>query len=184
MKCIVVLLLIVSFAGCQSADPFAVPNYDVPVGSTLTLNRDLLIPADSVRVYIQNGEVIPYGANRFYPYCTLEVRRKLAIPQRLPAGTLVVDNFARHRTQFVVAVDADARPGLRKVRLPLLFSRDDPGLIEYASYFYFQPTEAGPEVLNLTCSHLQDWGEGRFLTVPEIQATLGNVMSLRTVSVE
>src|SRR3569623_1474850 len=62
--------------------------YPVPVGSKLILQRDLEIPADSARVYLQVGQVLK-TACVLDPYCRFELRYVLNLPQTLKSDESV-----------------------------------------------------------------------------------------------
>jgi len=59
--------------------------HEVPMGTLLSLERELPFEADSLRVYLQDGKVytrraliLDYGgASNYKPLCTLELREKL-----------------------------------------------------------------------------------------------------------
>ena len=151
--------------------------YGLPPEAVLILNRDIVIPANALAVYLQNGRVTPGGVNHYEPSCKFELRHKKTEPQRVPAGTFRIRKFTRHRGDFAGVSIAPLRPARHRRRLDL-FGEDAPSFIVYASYFFLESAEQ-PDVLRMTCSHWQFWGEGRFLTLAEIQAALGEVFTLR-----
>jgi len=76
MKLPVIAALMILLTACQTmpaqdaGSPFSF--YGVPKGAILTLNRDLTIPANAVKVFFQNGRQV-YGANEYEPFCKFEV---------------------------------------------------------------------------------------------------------------
>src|SRR3569623_779821 len=90
------VVLAAALAGCAS---LAVKDenssyYPVPVGSKLILHRDLEIPADSARVYLQGGQVVK-SAGVIDPNCRIEVRDVLSVPQPLKG-----DEYVERKTQM------------------------------------------------------------------------------------
>ena len=168
-------------AGCSHySDPSAgsrpgVPLYRLPPGSALILQRELRIPAHALAVYLQDGQVLPGGVSQYRPNCKFELRQKQNEPQIVAAGVFPVAHFAINRGDFASTISQSFRP----VRYRLdLFDEDAPSFIVYASYFFLASAEQ-PDVLRLSCRHWQAWGEGRYLSLAEIQQALGEVFTLR-----
>ena len=54
------------------------------------LHRDVVIPANRTRVFLQDGRVL-YGINEFYPHCQLRVRNILEEAQTVQADRFSID---------------------------------------------------------------------------------------------
>ena len=153
--------------------------YGLPSNAVLVLNQDIMIPANSLAVYLQNGRVTPGGVNHYEPSCKFELRHKKPQAQTVRAEIFKIRQFTRHRGDFA-GVSATLQIPVRHRRRLDLFNEDAPSFIVYASYFYLESVQQ-PDVLRLTCSHWQFWGEGRHLTLAEIQAALGSVFTVRSM---
>lgn len=152
-----------------------VPLYRLPPGSALILQRELRIPAHALAVYLQDGQVLPGGVSQYRPNCKFELRQKQNEPQIVTAGVFPIAHFAVNRGDFAGTISSSFRP----VRYRLdLFDEDAPSFIVYASYFFLASPEQ-PEALRMSCRHWQAWGEGRYLSLAEIQQALGEVFTLR-----
>jgi len=74
--------LMLLLTACAATGPTPGFLHTVPKGTLLSLERPLPFKANSARVYLQNGKVYPRlavvmgygGANRYQPYCTLELQ--------------------------------------------------------------------------------------------------------------
>ena len=163
------------YSGPSAGSRPGVPLYRLPPGSALILQRELRIPAHALAVYLQDGQVLPGGVSQYQPNCKFELRQKQNEPQVVTAGVFPIAHFAINRGDFASTISQSFRP----VRYRLdLFDEDAPSFIVYASYFFLASAEQ-PEVLRLSCRHWQVWGEGRYLSLPEIQQALGEVFTLR-----
>jgi hypothetical protein len=178
---LVFLAFFLFLSACQSWDTRNAdsPYYRIPAGSTLTLSKDLNIPAGNAAVYIQNGQIAASsGQVRGYDaHCILEMRASKDAPQPVRAdqfvilkvreetrlayadSTLLAGNF--HTT--IAGNNIDGGPG-QKVHSTLLDLR----------------SERQPEVFRLTC---QRWDDRSYnttpLTVSEIRKTLSDVFTLK-----
>jgi len=175
---LVSVLLLLSACVSYSNHP-AAPMYGLAPGSALVLNRDLTIPAEALAVYLQGGEVFPGGVSRYAPHCKFELRHKRPEPQIVRADEFTITRFTYHRGDFAASSKSLLQPVRYRRRL-FLFNEDGPTFIVYASYFFLH-SATQTDVLRLTCSYWETGGllEGRFLSLAEIQAALGDVFTLR-----
>lgn len=77
MKTLIVLPAILFLSACQSipsTDPTSI-RFDIPEGSTLTLNKDLPIENNNTHAVIQNGLIVEEKSkNLYYLSCRLELK--------------------------------------------------------------------------------------------------------------
>jgi hypothetical protein len=160
------------------------PLYALAPGSALVLNRDLTIPGEKLAVYLQGGEVFAGAVNHYAPSCKFELRYKQPEPQIVHADEFTITRFTYHQGDFAQQA---AKPLFQPVRYRprlFLFDEDGPTFIVFASYFFLH-SATQPDVLRLTCSYWENGGplEGRFLSLAEIQAALGEVFTLHLEAV-
>jgi hypothetical protein len=177
MKYVLLWLMIIGLAGCQTVvHPDAdSPFYRVPKGATLILNRDITIPAGSVRVIYQEGRQV-YAPNEYKPFCKFEVLPLKDVPQQVKA-----DEFLIHRSGWGVdtlLVGLETLPRYAR-RGWLWFDDDPPSPRIYGTYLYLR-SATQPDVYRLLCGHLQDAATvPRHLTINQIRAALGDTFTLR-----
>ena len=85
---LVVVLALLSLAGCQSGLPGRSNEalFSALSGGTFTLHHDVVIVPGRTTITFQNG-MTSYGASEYEPRCELEVRDILDTPQTIPAGS-------------------------------------------------------------------------------------------------
>jgi hypothetical protein len=143
----VVLLLLTSCQGTQSRDPASL-SFRIPEGSTLTLNRQLEIPAGNTHALLQSGRPISAGDNDLYEIsCRFDTRS-------FGPRTIEPEAFSIRRTE----------DGSRRA--------SDGGLWVYYTELHLDSSK-GTDVNMLRC---QRWGynlHGHF-TVAEMETALGD----------
>jgi hypothetical protein len=171
----VVLLISALLAACQIAPLRSddSPFYKVPSGSKLRLNSKIIIPPNSVKIYIQEGQLVA-AANQYYPFCRFDVRNLKEIPQPVEP-----DEIEIYRTSWVTDLIAELnRHSLLAMTSRLDFG-DKPSPIVYGVQMDLRSAKQ-PDVFRLMCGHLQDPNiEARYLSVNQIRATLGKVFTLQ-----
>src|SRR3569623_88118 len=167
------VVLAAALAGCVS---LAVKDenssyYPVPVGSKLILHRDLEIPADSARVYLQGGQVVK-SAGVFDPYCRFEVRDVLNVPQ-----TLKADEFVVRKTQMDM-LHISMHDGVQLAGLSGWGSSESD--VTVAWYLWLESPRQ-PNVRRLICGGKFDAAfRARRPSINEIRIQLGDIASLMT----
>lgn len=132
---------------------------------TVTLNREFTIRADRASEYIQYGEIKPYDRiSEYYPHCIFGLRA-------ITASELTVnpDTFS------VTRVDQDQLAG-RFVKI-MVAGDGNYGFIMSTTNFYLQ-SDRQPEVFRLSCQQLDTAFEARYVTLEEMQQTLGDLFTL------
>jgi hypothetical protein len=146
--------------------------YGVPVGSKAMLNQDLQVPAHKARVYIQGGRAIAFSElNQYYPHCIVE----MSVPKNIPQ-VISVDIFDIYKV--VRSVDMTAGAGGVVFAALALNGGDDGPSPQFYGTEMFLKSKTQPDVVKLTCGHMEDPTIAEYLTVTEIKNALGGVFTL------
>ena len=147
---------------CQSLSPV---DTRAPAITTVTLNRDFTIRGYRSNEYIQGGEIQPYESiSQYYPHCKLELREIADIERIVKPQTFTVTRIYR-QDNFV---------GFRKI---MLAGDGDAGVIMSTTYLYLQ-SEKQPDIFRLSCMQQDESFYASYVTVEEMQDTLGELMTL------
>ena len=165
-------VLLLSLAACQSIRENQARwhrTHDVPAGSMVSLERAVAFPADRANVYIQDGQVRPYGSVDLYsPHCELIVRADIS-----HARTVAPDTFEIYRSvQEINPIYGMQTSG----------SASFPGTGESRAMFQttmYLRSKRQPHVHKLVCGHWVYASSDDYLTVAQIRAVLGKLMVLR-----
>jgi hypothetical protein len=160
-------------AGCAAAPagPDS-PWYAYPPQTLLTQRQPIPIEPDAASARLQFGRVAARNAvQEMEPYCVLEVATVSAAARTLAPASYKVARVTRQTSVIAAA--------------PALALNDGSGSISHLYYqtvFRLEPNPAGASYL--TCMHNQPPGSHggyqRHLTLAEIRAALGGLMSLDT----
>ena len=154
--------ILASLAACQRD---GVPRSGAPASplNELELTRQLQIPAGTARAYFQHGAQSP-SKDRYQPYCELEISTVAQQPQ-----LLAPDTFAITGTMLRMVSDEDS--GM-PVRLTFYGGQD-----VFHEIHMRLSSRQQPGVRKLICrSWTQDLGRGRYLSIQEMQAVLGDTL--------
>jgi hypothetical protein len=183
MKRLILLATSVLLAACQTAyvGNENSPYYTIPVGSTLTLKQDAVIPPNLAGFLLQNGQILPQSQiNQYYPYCKFEVLKIRDNPQSIQADTFSI-------VKVTQAIDHSVDAGqikLAGLAIGIGMGMSDGGgssVQTYATRLNLR-AEKQPEVFRLSCG-LWDYPEqGKHLTINEIRKALGNLFTLQLAS--
>lgn len=146
------VLMLAACSSMQSNDPASL-FFNIPRGSTLTLNRDLKIPAKNTHARIQAGKVMPAdSANEYEINCRFDVKD-------FGPRTIKPETFTIRRTE-----DGSE-----------WFSY--PTIKRFYTIMYIDSSQ-GTDALNLECQY---WGGGidNNFTVAEMMAALGDLFTLK-----
>jgi hypothetical protein len=178
----VFLAFVLSLSACQSWDTRNADSlyYRIPAGSTLTLSKDLNIPAGNAAVYIQNGQIAASsGQMRGYDaHCILEMRAIKDVAQPVKADQFVILKVAQEtrlaRADFILLA-------MNSHNTMIAGKNNDGGPSQKLhSTLLDLRSERQPEVFRLTC---QRWDDRSYnatpLTVSEIRKTLSDVFTLK-----
>lgn len=181
MKPAVIALCATLLASCQTStyegnenSPF----YPVPAGSTLTLTRNLTIPAEQVAVFLQGGEVVASGGiNQYYPHCKFELHRRLDKAQTVQADRFEIIKVTQEIGHSVTL------DGLRLAGVSVgiginIGSRGDGASLQTYSTRMTLRSARQPEVFRLSCGQAALTHEGQHVSINEMRKALGNVFTL------
>ncbi|MFL6647136.1 MAG: hypothetical protein ACJ8KO_04165 [Sulfurifustaceae bacterium] len=161
------------------------PYYVVPAGARITVNQELPIAPGQLRVFMQNGRILPNSAvEHLYPYCNLELRALSDAPRTVQPDELVVLRTVQHEFQggtaesgalLYAAAGIGAGYGMR------LGSIQSGGPVEETFRTIMDVrSEKQPQIRRLTCTQWGYQGIDRHVTIAEIRRTLGDLMTLHT----
>ena len=173
----VLIVSVVLLSGCQGLwqGYEDLPEYRLPVGSTLVLLEDVSIPANSASIYLQGGRILPFGGvDLYHPHCKFELRTLRPAPQRVDADTFVIVKVRR---------ESDYARDTRVQWLAgggVMFMSDGPSPQMYATLIFLR-SEAQPDVFRLTCGHWEDPVDAEHLTIGQICQALGDVFTLKLI---
>lgn len=167
-------MLLGACAGMAQRDENS-PYRAVGVGSTITLHRDLTVPPERARVYLQGGEVVD-GASPLAPYCMFEVNDVLPAPQTIKADTFTVRkvqmdkiNITSAGAGMVAAVGIGIGVGTN------IGSGGDVAQV----WYLWLDSPRQPNVRRLVCGgELTDPWEAQRPSVNEIREQLGQIATL------
>ena len=144
--------------------------YSVPVGSTLTLNKSITIPANLARRYFQNGIAInEKDINIYYPHCNLLMNTLVDYQRTIEPTTYeiykIVDDeeHAERPVYFASTVVSDG---------------EGPSIIAYASYYYLR-SSVGSDIRSLECLQWDYPAEVEYMSINEIKQSLGDYFTLQ-----
>ncbi len=168
--CFLVLAgLLSGLGGCRYVVQDA-PPYRVRPGAVLRLNTPIEFPADSVAVYIQHGVLIAGNSvDSYKPYCILELRHKADYPVTVRPDTFVVSRTYYESTALL-------RFPLFAAIAPVAASASVSHLVYETELFLHSDRQ--PNVYRLSCKHWVDPAFARYVSITEIAAALGSLMSI------
>ncbi len=176
MKQLGLYVLIVLLSSCthQPVSDINSPLYSVPAGSTLSLNRDIVIPPNRARIFIQNDTVFDSinAVNEYYPFCEFEILTLSKHAQKVHADTF----------NIIKVIDETLTGNKPLLYASLIVSDTAPLLIAYNTIYYLQ-SEKQPDVYRLMCLYWTDPGPDSFLSFTEIRDTLGTLITFKLKTV-
>lgn len=170
MKTLALLVPILLLSACAQPEihKYDSPYYKIPVGSSLTLNQDIIIPAGQARTLIQYGKMVAKRnqIDQYYPWCEFEVR------------TLNEEDQVIQPDQFRISrLSKEFRYSSRSIMYASLADNDYSRLIGYATVMYLQ-SDKQPDVYRMTCLYWTDDNLDDHLSKNQISDTMGQVFSL------
>lgn len=179
MKRLLVMFLVPLLSACAQ---HAMVNNDLdypynlpPVGSTLTLNRAVSIPAGEVRVFLQHGEVFRKSDfDRYEPSCSLELRKLADVPRSIEPDQFIVTKVQRLMQQVV---DNKGTPsGLMKVGSDNISGK--PMVVH--GYHLWLGSENQPDVMRMTCrGFFDDINRAEPPSLNDVMKSLGDFAELK-----
>lgn len=138
----------------------------IPVGTTITLNREIRIPDHQFSVLMQNGE-IRSKVSKYYPHCEIVVKAsgknyRLIHPDRFK---VIKVNY-----EEMVSAPTTKYVGIR--------GHFDGGTFEPYTTLLYLHSPRQPHVYQLECSHWELITEAEHLTRAQIQEALGKIFTI------
>lgn len=144
----ITLLTLIACTSMQSNDPNSL-FFDIPEGSTLSLNKKITIPHNETHAVIQYGEVIPKDDKQDYDInCRIDFKK-------FGPRTIEPENFTVTRTE----------DGTNWVSYS--------AILRFYTEIYLSSGE-GTDIIEMVCQQYGD-GNDRNFTVAEMQQALGDI---------
>jgi len=155
MKKTILLFIATSLIGCsamQSSDPDSM-YFDIPDGSTLSLNKELTIPSSDTHAVVQQGkEIKDKDKNEYAINCRLDVKK-------FGPRTIEPEDFKISRTE-------DGSNWISK-----------PSILRFYTEVYLS-SDKGTDIIKMVCQEYGDQKDRNF-TVAEMQQALGDVFTFK-----
>ena len=173
MKRLGVLVLPLMLGACQLAsinDNPQSPFYPPPVGSKLTLKKDIQIPPDNAGVMLQGGQIMSNsGVNQYQPNCRFELNSVSPTEQSVKADVFTITEVKTNSYQVMAPSSGFVKVGLNMAATLSMFN--------YYTLMRLSSTNQ-PQVRSLTC---QQWGDpafGKPVSIDQMRMTLGDYFDL------
>jgi len=140
---------------------------NLPPGTQVHLNQTIKFASSQVVLYFQYGKIVPANyIDDYRPNCSLEVKHKLAHPQ-----SFHTDTFRIVKVRYNISGSGHTGHSYAS-----LFA----GPTHYPEYStaIFLHSADQPNLYILTCQHLEDPDNARYLNLNEIQEALGNIITI------
>jgi hypothetical protein len=175
MKRIMLATGFLVLGACQSAPTTFNENstsYPPPVGTRFALKQELVIPAHSAHVDLQDGQTVSlHKLNQYHPYCRLDVQDVRDTPQTLTPDEFVVKRVYRQATDLVAQQS-------RSLQVRRVSDQDGgPTFMIYRTVFDLKATQQS-QVRRLTCEQWDRPALGDHVSLRQIKFALGNYFSV------
>jgi len=167
----VVGLLAIGLTGCSYQAPKDIGSsfYSPPVGSTLTLNQSIEIPANNTQVRIQDGKIIKsyWSLDAYYPNCNFELRDIAPVERTVKPDTFNISRVIRDTENVMLnrpTVVAGSGDG-------------GPPTVDYMTIMELYSANQ-PDVVRISCQHWNEANDGEHLNIKQIRKTLGDIFTL------
>ena len=176
---LLVLLIALEISGCESFIKMEAlpPPYSLPSGSSLAINQDLTVPPNSVSAWIQFGKV----ANRRdidldSPNCHFEL-----YTIKPEAQTIYKDHDVRI-TRFVNNNEYVSNGHIMYASLRADADADNEGgpMAQIFRTEIYLKSSKQPDLYRLSCEVWDDPFNGVYLTIDQIQQTLGGIATFHS----
>ncbi len=170
------LLMVLFITSCQSVQPYDESSrfYEVPVDSSLVLNKPVTIAPNLARAYFQYGkQVSKKDIEKYQPHCYLLVSTLSEQEQIIKPDTFIVHRVGR---DFIVSAS-------QQHYASIAMNMFDVSLVEYVNIYHLS-SERQPHVLSLNCLQWADTSDRLYLTVAEVRQSLGDYFTLRLAGID
>ena len=152
---------------------------DTPVGSTLTVNQPLTIPANKVRASLQfSRQLRIQELDKWEPYCQLVVKTLIREEKHIPAMDFRITRVVRDEEPFT---------RLKKSKRLMVASADENFAFLYAgsnnytwlikTYMYLESDEY-PDIYRMVCGQVWDGYTSRRLYMSEFKEAVGDFITI------
>lgn len=158
-------------SGCQSFLALQAwpPPYSLPQGSSISINQELKVSPHAVSVWIQYAKVVNRKhVNDYNPNCHFEFYTLLPVERTIQKDQVTIRKFVN--TQDYVSSGAIRYASLVDVN----GDGNAPMAAIYTTSIYLK-SEKQPDLFRLVCEHWEDPASGTYLTIEQIQETLGAI---------
>jgi len=145
--------------------------YSIPVGSSFTLNKQIIIKGNTGRTFFQNGVVIDESSlNIYYPHCSLTMNT-LTDKDRFISPVIFI-------IQKVIDDEEYAQGYIQFASNNISVSSGGPLITGLVSYYYLS-SSIETDVRALECIRWDSLYENRHLSILEIRKSLGDILTLQ-----
>ncbi len=154
--------------------------YAVAVGSSLILNQAISIPGGQVAIYLQAGEILPYGkVDKYRPNCKFEIYTISEKPRSVQADSFQIikveddieSSSIQNNTQLASFDNILARNSHAFSML------DHSEVFNYATLMYLR-SDKQKDVYRLTCQHWESILDDKHLSISQMRHAMGAVFTL------
>jgi len=170
---LILILVILPLLSCHlSVSVYSQPSV-IPIGSILTLNKELRIPPGKTGIYIQAGQLMERTSlNEYLPNCRFEVNTlnnteftvvnedEFEVYKVMYESELVSSNTVMYASLDKTAYGVSAMADIRTTE------------------FYIK-SEKQPDVLRLRCGHWEDPTDAFHLTYDQVIQAMGDVITVK-----
>lgn len=172
----ILALAAVFLAACQSTPRTgdSAYAYHLAPGTQFTVTEPLRFPAETISLFIQDGEVSDWGGvDIARPHCKLTLHDHPEQALAVPADTVFAVERVRREQRLVEALEP-----VRLASLVLFGSESGAATYRIREVRFDVEADAVPEVRSLTCGHWLDPMDARYPYVAEVRRALAPVMNL------
>lgn len=154
--------------------------YAVAVGSSLILNQAITIPGGQVAIYLQAGEILPYGnVDKYRPNCKFEIYTISEKPRSVQTDSFQIikveddieSSSMQNNTQLASVDNVVARNNHAFGML------DHSEVFNYATLMYLR-SDKQKDVYRLTCQHWESILDDKHLSIKQMRDAMGAVLTL------
>ena len=133
--------------------------------SSLVTHQHLLVPANRARVYLQNGRVqTSAGTDKYHAWCEFEISTLADSETNIAADEFLIKKLEHQRSGFVDGAGIGSTANT---------------LEEFSTIFYLHSARQ-PDVLRLTCLRRRGTRMQTYLSLNDMQAALGAIMTIHS----
>jgi len=166
-----VLQVAIFLSGCKAFGNLQAwpPPYSLPSGSSITINQELVVVPNAVSVAIQYGKAVDKSDVKLsHAHCRFELFTLQAERRTIYKDEVTIRKFV-NSTDYV-----SKGFGMYASLAEVSQNGGAPMAAIYSTTIYLK-SEKQPDLYRLICEHWEDPASGTYLTITQIQETLGTV---------